>query len=331
MTPLARPSTEGTLPPGPARTSLLFLAGAGRSGSTLLERMVAELPGVCPLGEVVHLWERALVEDQRCGCGRRFSACPFWTAVGDRAFGGWDNVDVAEVLRLKRAVDRNRYVPWLALRRLGPGRREALRAYLDHYERIYAAATAVSGATVAIDSSKHVSLAFCLRWSRALDVRVVHMVRDSPGVAYSWSKSVARPEVVGRTDMMPVYGPLHVAATWSWVNVALRRLAGSGVRSLLVRYEDVVEDPRAALRLVASHSDLTLGDGALDFIGDGVLTLTASHTVAGNPMRFTSGRLDVRRDDAWRTRMPPRSRRLVAALTWPVRRRLGYVGTARLR
>ena len=114
---------------GGVRTRVLFIGGLGRSGTTLLERLVSELPGVCGLGEVVHLWERALRDDERCGCGRAFSQCPFWVAVGERAFGGWDQVDAAEVIRLKHRVDRNRYLPLLALPRLARGRRAgAVRA-----------------------------------------------------------------------------------------------------------------------------------------------------------------------------------------------------------
>ena len=61
---------------------VLFLGGLGRSGTTLLERLLGQLPGVSPLGEVVHLWQRDLVDDERCGCGDRFSACGFWQKVG---------------------------------------------------------------------------------------------------------------------------------------------------------------------------------------------------------------------------------------------------------
>ncbi|MDT4989050.1 MAG: hypothetical protein QOI74_3144, partial [Micromonosporaceae bacterium] len=35
---------------------VVFLGGLGRSGTTLLERVLGELPGVLPLGETVHLW-----------------------------------------------------------------------------------------------------------------------------------------------------------------------------------------------------------------------------------------------------------------------------------
>jgi len=53
-------------------TRVLFLAGLGRSGTTLLERALAELPGVQPLGEVIHLWERSVQGDELCGCGEAF-------------------------------------------------------------------------------------------------------------------------------------------------------------------------------------------------------------------------------------------------------------------
>ncbi|HEY2794503.1 MAG TPA: sulfotransferase, partial [Micromonosporaceae bacterium] len=35
---------------------VVFLGGLGRSGTTLLERILGEVPGVCALGELVHLW-----------------------------------------------------------------------------------------------------------------------------------------------------------------------------------------------------------------------------------------------------------------------------------
>ena len=68
------------VPTGPAR--VLYLGGIGRSGSTLLERMLGQIPGTCSLGEVVHLWARGIRDNERCGCGDTFHACPFWTSVG---------------------------------------------------------------------------------------------------------------------------------------------------------------------------------------------------------------------------------------------------------
>ena len=74
---------------GGSTPRVLFLSGLGRSGTTILERVLGELPGVCSAGELVHLWQRGVLDDELCGCGEPFSRCGFWTEVGRRAFGGW--------------------------------------------------------------------------------------------------------------------------------------------------------------------------------------------------------------------------------------------------
>ena len=76
-----------------ARPRVLLIVGSGRSGSTLFERALGGVPGVAALGEMVHMWDRAVRDDELCACGQPFGNCPFWTAVGRRAFGGWDRVD----------------------------------------------------------------------------------------------------------------------------------------------------------------------------------------------------------------------------------------------
>jgi hypothetical protein len=45
-------------------------------------------------------------------------------------------------------------------------------------------------------------------------------------------------------------------------------------------------------------------------------------------MRFSSGPLVIRRDDAWRTEMDAGDRRLVTTITGPLLRRYGYERTS---
>ena len=66
---------------------LLFVAGAGRSGTTILNTILGQVPGMVAVGEVRYIWERAFGENHRCGCGEPFARCPFWSDVIDRAFG----------------------------------------------------------------------------------------------------------------------------------------------------------------------------------------------------------------------------------------------------
>jgi hypothetical protein len=316
---------------------VVYLAGLGRSGSTLLERLLGEMPGACPAGEVVHLWQRGIRDGERCGCGQPFPACPFWQAVGQEAFGGWGQVDVDGIARLRAQVDRARVLPQLASPALRRRLQPALGEYVGYYQRMYAAIGQVSGSPVVIDSSKHASLAFCLRTSPGIDLRVIHMVRDSRAVAYSWSKIVDRPEADAGSQMS-TYPPASAAMRWNLQNSALQLLAQLGTPTLRVKYEDFTADPAGTLGEIAAFAGLpgpppdgsSLTAGVLDTDGAGRwwAELRATHTASGNPMRFTTGRVPVRRDDTWQAAMLASKRRTVTALTLPLLMRYGYLGGA---
>jgi hypothetical protein len=299
----------------------VFVGGLGRSGTTLLERILGELPGVCPLGEVVHLWRRDLLDDERCACGTAFSGCDFWQAVGEHAFGGWQHVDVRRVLALREAVERTRHIPRLAATRLPDRYRALVTEYAGYYAAVYRGAAAVSGAEVLIDSSKHSALAYCLRWATDMDLRVVHMVRDSRGVAYSWTKAVSRPEA-DSPDEMTRYPPGRSALLWNAHNAAFGLLHHRGVPVRRVRYEALLSDPAGTVRELADFAGVATGP--LDFLTDHSVRLGRCHSAAGNPMRFATGEIPLRHDEAWRTQLPPRQRHLVGVLTAPFLTLYGY-------
>ncbi|HXH58065.1 sulfotransferase [Iamia sp.] len=308
-------------PPTPDRPVVLYLGGSGRSGSTLLERLLGAVPGVTTLGEVVHLPTRGLVEGEPCACGARLASCAFWGEVGRMAFGGWDQVDGPGWQALQHRVDRNRHLPLLAVP-VRAGFRRDLADHVARLERLYLAAARVSGAAVLVDSSKHASTAFALRHLRAVDVCVTHIVRDSRGVAYSWTKEVARPEQ--QDGLMPRYSPASSAAWWDAFNVMLAALSATGTAVHRLRYEDLLVDPAATLRAVLAPTGLHLAPGWDAFLTPDGARLGASHSVAGNPMRFGTGTVPLRRDDAWREALPAADRRVVTALTAPLLFAYGY-------
>jgi hypothetical protein len=303
---------------------VLYLGGLGRSGTTLVERVIGELPGAVAIGETVHLWSRDLKDGERCGCGEPFGSCPFWTAVGKRAFGGWQNVDVDRVIGLAMAVDRTRFVPGLALKQWTTRHRGQLLHYTGYYGQLYRAVLEETGAQVVVDSSKHASLAYCLSHDPDIDLRVLHVVRDSRGVAYSWTKHIDRPETDG-TDEMARFSPARAALYWNANNTAFSVLEPRhDVQVMRLQYEHFTSDPVDTTRAVARFAGLEVGAGDLGFLRPGSVTLGPCHSAAGNPMRFTTGTLDIRRDDAWRSELPDSHRRLVTALTAPLLSAYGY-------
>jgi len=313
------------VPAATGRTvTVLYVGGTGRSGTTLLERIVAQASGFCAVGELAFLWERGLRAGERCGCGEPFGGCPFWTRVGEQAFGGWDALDLDEVLALQRQVDRHRYLPAMLAPRLAPAYRRRLQRYAAVLQRVYQAVSAVSGSSVVVDSSKDASHAYLLRHVPGVDLRLVHLVRRSHGVAYSWTKKVRKPEVAGSEDYMDRQPPAVTALYWMGDNLLLDGLRLLRVPSRGLRYESLVARPREHAGAVLRHADPALGGLDLGFIGDGHVDLTVDHTVAGNPVRFRRGRLDLRADDEWSRAMPRRQRLVVTAVTWPLLLRYGY-------
>jgi Sulfotransferase family len=304
----------------PQAAQVLYLGGFGRSGSTLLERSVGELGDVCAVGELVHLWERGLGDNELCGCGQPFRACSFWTEVGQAAFGGWDALDAEHVASLKHAVDRNRHFGRLLLgSHFGKFGRQ-LREYTALYDAIYRAVAQVSGARVVVDSSKHASLALCLRRASRSRVRIVHIVRDSPAVVYSWTKVVARPEATD--DTMTRYTPGRAALWWNSYNLMFTLVGLTRIPLRRVRYEDFVRDPLETVRGLATWAGST-ADPA-DYLSHDAVRLSAGHTVAGNPMRFRNGEIAIRRDQEWASVMSPGLQRRVRIVTFAFRWRYGY-------
>ena len=124
--------------------------------------------------------------------------------------------------------------------------------------RLYRAIREVSGCDVVVDSSKHASLAFCLRASADIDLRVVHVVRDSRAVAYSWTKRVRRPEAgIAATDWqayMDTFSPPKSAMVWNTLNLGFHLLKARGTATTLVRYEDFVGAPVNGMRALAEFA-----------------------------------------------------------------------------
>jgi hypothetical protein len=264
-------------------TPLVYIGGSARSGSTLLERLLAGIPGFCSVGELVFIWERGLRRNDRCGCGERFRDCPFWSAVGEAAFGGWSQVDVNEAAALRASLDRHRNLDRIAgLRR--PGQLEtALAAYTALNNRLYQAVREVSGAAVIVDSSKHASYALLLGQMPAFDVRLVHLIRRSHGVAHSWSKRVLKPGVGDGTSFMSVISPHRAVAYWIADNLLYDAVGRRMPRATRVRYEDLIADPAGQLRRILDDLALPAPDRTFGFLGATSADLPITHAFSGNP------------------------------------------------
>ena len=296
-------------------TRVLYVAGTGRSGSTLLARILDQTDGVFAAGELRYVWQRGLLENRLCGCGELFSHCPFWTEVMARAFGGDADVDARRVLADQRALTRLRQVP----RILTIGARPTPAEYLRTLSRLYRAVAEVSGSEVVVDSSKLPSYGFVLAQVPDLDVRFVHLVRDPRGAAYSWTRRKSSPDSDTGMQRMSV---LKSASLWLAWNASAPAMFRDPSRYRVIRYEDLVDRPRDVIDQILTFVGREGND--TPFVGERTVSLERSHTVAGNPNRLQSGRVELREDQTWRTALGRPRESLVTAVTTPLLGRFDY-------
>lgn len=306
--------------PTPPRAPVLYIAGTGRSGSTLLARLLGVHDGFLAVGELRYLWERGLAANHLCGCRAPFRSCPFWDEVLTRAFGGMEQAEKLDVPRLALAVDRVRHVPSLMVEGLRPAPfRRLLADYGSILSSLYASILEVARGSVVVDSSKDASYAFVLDAVDGLDVSFVHLVRDSRAVAHSWTRRRHRPEIHWTTEHMLQRPAVRSGFKWNQHQALVEALRLTRSRFTRLRYEDLVDDTDASIARLAA---LTVPAASSPPFAQGRAPFP--HNISGNPIRFAQP-APVLADDEWRTALGLRDRRAVTLVTAPLLLRYGYL------
>jgi len=309
---------------GPSAAPVVaYVAGCGRSGSTLLDRILGQLPGVTAVGEFARLFQPGILARHLCGCGEPVRSCAFWKAVAEEAVGGFETADFARMVQLRVRVSRVRHIPLTFAGRAARPFQQQLEDYARLVDRWYSAISAVSGAHTVVDSSKELGHAYAIRRQLGSRLILLHLVRVPQGVAYSWTKQVDKPHAGPGSATLPQHRPAAMAMRWLSVNLLYEAMRPLGTPSALVRYEELIGAPERALRRLLPALRLR-PDQPLEFLADRTVQLAPTHSVAGNPMRFRNGAMPLRLDEEWRAALPRHDQRLVGLVTAPISRRYGY-------
>jgi hypothetical protein len=305
------------------RIKVLYIAGTGRSGSTILGNVLNRLDGFFSVGEFYAVWSRVLLNEGLCSCGVPYAECEVWGTVLNKAFGGTARVDARAMERVQEASTRLRYAPLMLI----PWGRRLLASrwkdrYQDNLERLYRAIQHTTGSRVIVDGSKLPLYGYVLETMPAIDLYVVHLVRDPRAVAYSWLRKKSRPAVKGQAYMPRRYS-LGSSLGWAASSVLTEELwERSPERYLVLRYEDFVERPQESVRRILDlvQEEVT----SLPFVSERAIELGINHNVGGNPSRFETGTVELRLDEEWVSRIKLSDSKMVTSLTFPLLRKYGY-------
>lgn len=296
-------------------TRVIYIACDDRSGSTVTERCLAGIPGICSLGEVHNLPayihnDRSFFDppyEMRCTCGELVRDCDFWSAVASYFGAPFDTlklrVDFPRRAGLLDYLDRARWrLEELSKNSNGRWMTGALWHHLMGYNalacsywRLYDAAAAVSGASIVVDSSKWPLRFNYLSRVRPQYLNLLLMYRNPYGVVFSKMR---------HTGVSP-----QVAA-YRWLNFSQQmelfsqRLPEKQV--LRVFYGQFCRSPEATLNRMLERFDVSAKVQT-----EQLLDVSKLHQLGGSPSKFDNSRTKISVDETYRVEMDKGDRKVV--------------------
>jgi hypothetical protein len=323
---------------------VLKITGLGRSGSTILDVVLGNHSQIESVGEASNLIRNGWISRESlreipknrlrvpiCTCGKRLDvlyvdapdeACPFWSSVRREWVQRADRDSIESYPKLQNDFELKRRWPRLLYEKRRPS--AAFRSYARLTRTFFESIRAVSGKPIIVDSTMVPVRAFALGMIPGIDLYVVHLVRDSRGVITSHRKSFEKGLQAG--IMWDHKGHLmwKTVVRWIVLNLATEWICIQlgPKRTMRLRYEDFVADPKSALEKIGTLIELDLTDVA-DAASSGK-PMHAGHNIGGNRTK-KSGTITLRPDaKEWKSALSPTEQRLSwISMGW-LMRRYGY-------
>jgi hypothetical protein len=299
-------------------TKVIFIAGSGRCGSTLLDTSLGQLDGFFSCGELHLVWQRFLDPEWLCGCGSVLAACDVWSAVMRSAYGAHAVRECSRMTAIYRRWKRLRY-SWALGGALAGG---LVSEFRDRVGALYGAIRKVTGCRVIVDSSKSLAYGRIVQGIAGVDFHPVHLVRDPRAVAYSrHRRKIDRVAYGSPPRHLEVASTVRAAGNWARVVCLNEIFWRSAPGFSRLSYEHFVAHPLDSLQAIAKMAGES--DSGVQIRGDRI-RLRPTHTTGGNPVRFITGEVVVRADDEWRYRMSLGQRTIVNLICAPLAWSLHY-------
>ena len=227
---MAQRATEDDAPPAGGPLKVIYIMGAGRSGSTILGVALGNCDGVFFAGELDRWLPRGGVPR---GEGEQLQE--LWRRVRQRA-------DVPESLFATGTPSLERSSALFDVRKW-PRRRRLRARYRQASERVYRALAETTGASHIVDSSHYPMRLREMRTLPGIELYLVYLMRNPRAVVAS----------LGRSDVRERRFGTVAANAYLWLTSLLSVSVFLGhpyERRLFVRYEDLVSNPDRVLSAI---------------------------------------------------------------------------------
>ncbi len=291
--------------------TILYIAGYGRSGSTLIDTILGNHPQVFGGGEISWLFRLAASSDH-CSCGDQVDKCHIWGDVLKQT----NTTTHRELLRSAHLTKQYEMGT--------PHSDELSEQYIALWRGCFRNLSQITQAQVIVDSSKTTRLTrYRMQGLTAAlpgALRIMHLIRDPRAVMYSVSKGSNRKLNTGNNPKL--FGGAY-RGLFSWIRcnlIAEEQIAALGLSATRILYSDFANEPELSIKKILS--DIDIDPAPLCERLKHPLNLLPGHGVSGNRMRRSPITV-IREDNTWRTMLPKHQKILASTIAWQHMKRYG--------
>jgi len=296
--------------------TVILIIGHGRSGSTLLDRILSQTCGAFSGGEIHRMWTWSIQEDWKCGCGVKFNKCNVWSEILGRVFGK-NMIEKNSMHKIWKKVARPRHIPYLYLPKLRHKRFDrVLEKYKQTLLNLYKSMSKFSDSGIVVDSSLSPIHGRILQEIEDIDLRIVHIVRNPCAVAFSNLKKKRNPARMDKKNM-DRKGSIQTSLSWNLYNFLCEVITRSEKVTAKVYYKKLAKEPKRTISKFMAKLGLEYPRNEL-FTEGNVVRLEENHIPLGNPMKFKRGKVEIFYDDKWKEELSCLDKSIVKLLCSPL-------------
>lgn len=272
---------------------VLYIMGAGRSGTTILDMLLGQLDGFVSTGELFKIYG----SNATCSCGEQIHAnCPHWHEILCNAFGEDYHTVLLEMTKASPVKKRFKYLDRIIQFNASNKMKDELKQYLSQLNKLYSHIGTTLDANVIVDSSKSPPYGYLLSLLPYVELYIIHLVRDPRGVIYSWQKG--NYDSSKKRDLKNSF--FYSIYLWARSNLVTQFIISkTATKHLRIHYEDFTRNPEGYLKLIQDFVGET--ESSSPFIDSNTFHCLPIHTVDGNPVRFSnSPEIIIKEDTRWK-------------------------------
>ena len=221
---------------------ILYIAGEGRSGTTLLDIILGNQESAFSTGELVFFGEKGILNREYCSCGETVPDCAFWEKVITK----WDyarTLSLKEYIQIRKQLVSKKKVFQIKKQLENPERR--VRAFLDDTDKLYSIIFEITGSKTIIDSSKSPGIIPILE-KLSYTVTVIHITRRFGDVLNSYKDSRKKDLKAGIEHDIKPSKTAYILYSWVTKNF-MTAMHSRGMRYKKIRYENLIDDLEACI------------------------------------------------------------------------------------